>query len=483
VPSPPGSGPDQDGDHVENLLDNCPYVVNGDQTDSDADDLGDICDPSPAGPSGTALQAIYGTPVCTGGTNVDGDRYCSDIDPNDTASGFTVIPEAAAYEPQTCTDSADNDGDGPVDLADTGCGDVDIDGVLNDLDNCPGIPPATSAGNYNPQQEDSDSDTASNLSGQPYARSSTNMPIGDPSTIIGEPYARSDKWGGDACDPDDDNDGLPDSYECNAQDSDNDGSANDGCLKANLFSEANVPGGCSNNVDEADEDPGAGVANDDLQVNDGCPVVGPAGEVDCMRDEDCESPDDWLSDWEEWKNSSLNMGGTGTCLDMHVSNRTGANGAGGNFDGDALFNFGEAKIGTDPCNVNTGSDFNQDVDGDGYQAALERHQLTNHANRCGAGAETSYSLAWPSDFISGGVPLSTDKITIGDLTSFLAPSRRLDTTPAALNYSRRWDLVPGPGLFATWININDLTALLAGTSGFPPMFSGAKAFNGPVCTN
>jgi hypothetical protein len=31
------------------------------------------------------------------------------------------------------------------------------------------------------------------------------------------------------------------------------------------------------------------------------------------------------------------------------------------------------------------------------------------------------------------------------------------------------------------INIEDLTALLAGSSGFPPMLASARAFDGPTC--
>ena len=42
--------------------------------------------------------------------------------------------------------------------------------------------------------------------------------------------------------------------------------------------------------------------------------------------------------------------------------------------------------------------------------------------------------------------------------------------------------MPGPGIFATWINTHDLTALTAGATGYPPMFSGVKALNGPACT-
>jgi hypothetical protein len=35
-------------------------------------------------------------------------------------------------------------------------------------------------------------------------------------------------------------------------------------------------------------------------------------------------------------------------------------------------------------------------------------------------------------------------------------------------------------LFDAKVNI-DLTALIAGASGFPPMLGGVKAFNGPAC--
>jgi len=89
---------------------------------------------------------------------------------------------------------------------------------------------------------------------------------------------------------------------------------------------------------------------------------------------------------------------------------------------------------------------------------------------------------WPSDFVSGGIFASTDQVDIADLSSFLSPTRRVDTSPGHPNFDDRWDLQPGAGIFGpAWINVADLSALLGGTSGNPPMLGGARAFDGPVC--
>jgi hypothetical protein len=46
------------------------------------------------------------------------------------------------------------------------------------------------------------------------------------------------------------------------------------------------------------------------------------------------------------------------------------------------------------------------------------------------------------------------------------------------NFSARWDLAPGNGVFLTTINVQDLSILV---TLHPPMLNGARALNGPVC--
>jgi hypothetical protein len=69
-------------------------------------------------------------------------------------------------------------------------------------------------------------------------------------------------------------------------------------------------------------------------------------------------------------------------------------------------------------------------------------------------------------------------VNLLDITSFLAPERRINTNPGDPGFSVRWDLTPGAGLFGKVINIQDITSL---TSVRPPMLGFVMANNGPVC--
>jgi hypothetical protein len=159
---------------------------------------------------------------------------------------------------------------------------------------------------------------------------------------------------------------------------------------------------------------------DDALVNDGCPAVGPA-EADCADTTMVGLP---LDDDGDGANND-------GCPALFLS--------------EAAFDIGTER--DEPCDPGVGPD---------------------------------PSTAWPSDFVSAGVPDSTDVLTITDLTSFIAPIRHLDTDPSEVGFSARWDIAPGQtfgGPTADWIQVTDLTALFAGTTGFPPNFGGLRPFN------
>ncbi len=90
---------------------------------------------------------------------------------------------------------------------------------------------------------------------------------------------------------------------------------------------------------------------------------------------------------------------------------------------------------------------------------------------------------WPLEFVTGGIPDSTNRVTLLDLTSFVAIPRHFNTSPGHAAFDKRWDLLPGKGTSTEWINLQDFTAVIASGSstGKPPMMGGVRAFGGPVC--
>ena len=95
------------------------------------------------------------------------------------------------------------------------------------------------------------------------------------------------------------------------------------------------------------------------------------------------------------------------------------------------------------------------------------------------------STHWPLDLHGGNEILdSRNLINISDLTAFLAPIRRLDTSPGDANFDQRYDMKPGPDpiIAGDWIDGVDFAALLAGGTGFPEMLNFARAMDGPACT-
>jgi hypothetical protein len=114
-----------------------------------------------------------------------------------------------------------------------------------------------------------------------------------------------------------------------------------------------------------------------------------------------------------------------------------------------------------------------DCDGDGYRGSVEASIFSGGGN---GDRDPCGNNGWPSD-LSTQAP--ANQLNISDLASFVAPIRRLGTTPANAEYSARWDIVPGSTVGAS-INVQDIAALLLGPSGYPPMLQGARGY-GQFC--
>jgi len=127
-----------------------------------------------------------------------------------------------------------------------------------------------------------------------------------------------------------------------------------------------------------------------------------------------------------------------------------------------------------------------DCDGDGYAGSDEDHvyapSTQGDQDPCGSNAFPTTNpptpIGWPADLRAGGVPDSTNRVTIFDITSFLAPVKSYNTNVGTNPGDFRWDLVPGAGPFLFEINIADLVNLIIVS---PQMLGGVKAFNGPPC--
>jgi hypothetical protein len=124
TPQDTGACTDNDGDDVQDGVDNCPDMANHDQVDSDGDGIGDACAAGPV--CGNGLQEA--------GEDCDG----SDLD-GESCQSLGYESGVLLCNPD-CT----------LDDAGCSCSDADGDGIDNCLDNC--------IDSYNPGQADQDSD-------------------------------------------------------------------------------------------------------------------------------------------------------------------------------------------------------------------------------------------------------------------------------------------------------------------------------------
>ena len=154
--------PDEDG--ISNANDNCPNTFNPDQTDSDGDGIGDVCDDCDNSPGQQDTDNDGIGDVCDNCPN-DTNVNQGDSDGDDVGDICDNCPDNA----NSNQSDIDNDGIGdacdPEDNRDT-----DGDGIENFEDNCPDVP--------NPNQADSNNNGIGDVcDGEPDLFTSTNNVI------------------------------------------------------------------------------------------------------------------------------------------------------------------------------------------------------------------------------------------------------------------------------------------------------------------
>jgi hypothetical protein len=369
----------------------------------------------------------------------DAEFYEGSVTANGSGQWSLYTSIAGPNVTATNTDSTGNTSE--LSVASPFTADGDSDGVPNSLDNCP------AAANAN--QADADGDGA-----------------------------------GDECDADDDGDSLPDgSDSCPVLAEDFDGFQDtDGCPDPDNDSDGVCDAG-QTNVSCTGSDSGRQCFDPAGTLS--CPTQdcrNVAEDLDAFKDGDgCPEPDndnDGMPDGTDECPGTDSLAGAdgmlGSPQDVnHNGVSDGAEGPLTTDDSPGAFAFEDYDLvlDGDGCHDSPGEDF----DGDGYADDDEALKIgTNAGYPCGYDG-------WPSNVWDASP--SDNKLDVQDIISFIAPVRRLDTSPnqnPPSNYLPRWDLAPGANFpFPNHISIFDITTMLNGVPGspaYPPMFDGPRAF-------
>ncbi|MGH8248879.1 MAG: hypothetical protein ACREUU_20925, partial [Gammaproteobacteria bacterium] len=171
-------------------------------------------------------------------------------------------------------------------------------------------------------------------------------------------------------------------------------------------------------------------------------------------------------------------------------------------DADGVDDIDELNCGGDPGNASTrperldtpeddngntlideplpAASINFDCDGDGFTGTTEDHvyfpATRGNQDPCGMHENPHAPIGWPADL--QGTFFSFNKINILDLSSFVSPVRRFNSSPGDPNFETRWDVLPGTTILPKHINIQDIAAI---SLLRPPMLIDKRAFGGPNC--
>jgi hypothetical protein len=146
----PTVDPDRDGDGVPDGVDNCPDVPNADQSDTNVDGVGDVCEPDRDGDGVPDVNDNCLDLPNPDQLDLDQDGIGDACDPDPDGDGVLFPPDNCPDVPNS--DQSDADVDGLGDVCDpTPWPDADSDGVPDGApDNCVNV--------HNPDQADSDLD-------------------------------------------------------------------------------------------------------------------------------------------------------------------------------------------------------------------------------------------------------------------------------------------------------------------------------------
>jgi hypothetical protein len=384
-----------------------------------------------------------------------------------TSNNTSALSGAVALSPDADGDGVANAFDNCPNTANQNQADSDADGDGDACDNCPAQP--------NSAQDDQDSDgvgdvcdncgNTDNGPAEALILGVGNQTDSDGDGLPGTSPPAGAMYGGDACDVDDDNDGKPDATDgCRTSPEDYDSFEDgDGCADADNDGDGICDAGVTS-VSCSGSDVGRYLWANPLPAPVDCRNVDE--DYDSFHDGDgCPEPD---NDYDNFPD------GTDDC--PATDGTVGNDGVADTGDEPVLYltpyqsreDF-DGVIDNDGCHDSPGDDYDLDGFSDEAEAL---HIGTSPVNQCGFGG-------WPADLVGG--QLSENRVTIQDLGSFLIPNR-FNTSPGDLLFDERWDLLPGPPLpTSDWIGLQDIGALLAGSTSTPPMLQGAAIFNGPAC--